>query len=170
MYFADEIRDPKEVLDTIPNRAGGKPKEMAMAVNLIESMTGPWQPEEFRDTYTDRVNELIAAKREGNEVTVADEAPEATNVVDLMSALRASVEAAKKGRGGSAAGKRKSTAKKATAKKATAKKAPAKKATAKKAPAKKAPAKKTSAKKTSAKKAPAKKTAATKTSTRKKAA
>jgi DNA end-binding protein Ku len=143
MYFADEIRDPDEVLDTVPGRAGGKPNELKTAVQLIDSMTGPWRPEEFRDTYTDRVNELIEAKRKGNEVTVADEAPAATNAVDLMEALRASVQAARKGRGG--------------AKKAPAKKAPAAK---KSSPAKKP----SSAKKTTAarKTSPAKKSSATK--------
>jgi DNA end-binding protein Ku len=155
MYFADEIRAPKEVLDSVPNRAAHKPKEMPMAVQLIDSMTGPWRPAEFHDSYTERVNDLIDAKRKGNEVTVADEAPAATNVVDLMSALQASVEAAKNRRGGAATNARKSTAKKAPAKKAATKKASAKKAaSAKKTTAsKKAPARKAAAKKTAGRKA-----------------
>jgi len=138
MYFADEIRDPKKELDDIPSRTTGKGRELTTAVQLVESMTGPWKPTEFRDTYTDRVQALIEAKRKGNEVEIADEAPAATSAVDLMSALRASVEAAKQRRGGSPKAAKK-TAKKAgkTATKArkTAKKAaPAKNA----APAKKA--------------------------------
>jgi DNA end-binding protein Ku len=67
-------------------------------MQLIDSMAGTWRPDDYRDTYTDRVKELISAKKKGEEVTVAEAAPEATNVVDLMSALQASVEAAKQGR------------------------------------------------------------------------
>jgi DNA end-binding protein Ku len=106
-------------------------------------MSGPWQPTDYRDTYTDRVNELIKAKKKGAEFRVAEEAPEATEVADLMEVLRRSVEDARQQRTTKrTAAKRSrpttSTAKKATAKKATAKKATAKKATAKKATAKKA--------------------------------
>jgi DNA end-binding protein Ku len=173
MYFADEIRDPDTELDTVPSRVKAKPQELKMAVQLIDSMTGPWKPTEFRDTYTDRVNDLIEAKRKGNEVTPADEAPAPTNVVDLMSALRASVEAAKQRRGGSATGtKATGSAKKASAgtkssgskksasgsKKTTSassKAGPAKKATS--ASKKAAPAKKSAS--ASKKAAPAKKSA-----------
>jgi len=97
MFFADEVREPKEQLD-VPARAKAKPQELAMAMQLIDSMAGTWRPDDYRDTYTDRVKELISAKKKGEEVTVAEAAPEATNVVDLMSALQASVEAAKQGR------------------------------------------------------------------------
>jgi DNA end-binding protein Ku len=67
-----------------------------MARQLIESMTGPWQPSNYRDTYTDRVNDLIKAKKNDEEFQPADEAPPGTTVVDLTEALRASVDAAKK--------------------------------------------------------------------------
>jgi DNA end-binding protein Ku len=118
MFFADEIRDPGDELDSIPSRTRAKPKELKVATQLIDSMTGPWKPADYRDTYTDRVNELIEAKRKGNEVTPAEEAPKPTNAVDLMTALRASVEAARQGR----------PARKAAAKKSAARKVPAKKA------------------------------------------
>jgi len=179
MFFADEIRDPKEELDSVPSRASAKANELKMASTLIESMTGPWKPEEFRDTYADRVNDLIEAKKKGHEITVAEQAPAPTNVVDLMAVLRASVEAAKQRRSATTASPSgrpstgKTTAKtrpgpsKATAKKATAKKATAKKATAKKATAKKATAKKATAKKATAKKAAATKAAGSKRTGRK---
>jgi DNA end-binding protein Ku len=145
MFFADEVREPKEQLDGVPARAKAKPQELAMAMQLIDSMAGSWRPDDYRDTYTDRVKDLISAKKKGEEVTVAEAAPEATNVVDLMSALQASVEAAKQGRPSrrSSTGPRKPPSKSASAKapaKATSAKAPAK-AAAKRtttAPAKKA--------------------------------
>nr|WP_296068783.1 Ku protein [uncultured Actinoplanes sp.] len=98
MYFADEVRDPKEQIDALPRRGQAKKSEMSMAQQLIESMSGRWRPEDFRDTYTDRVNELIKAKEKGKEVTTAEPAPEPTNVTDLLEVLRQSVERAKSGR------------------------------------------------------------------------
>ncbi|HZM75456.1 MAG TPA: Ku protein [Candidatus Limnocylindrales bacterium] len=136
MFFADEVRDPKEVVDPMPGRVKARPQELRMAGQLIESMTAKWVPSDFRDSYTDRVRDLIAAKKAGDEVTAAEAAPEATDVTDLMEALRRSVEQTRQRRGTS--GARKSTAKKATAKKATAKKTTAKKATKKATTAKKA--------------------------------
>jgi DNA end-binding protein Ku len=135
MFFADEVREPKEQLD-VPARAKAKPQELAMAMQLIDSMAGTWRPDDYRDTYTDRVKELISAKKKGEEVTVAEAAPEATNVVDLMSALQASVEAAKQGRPSrrTGTGPRKAPTKAAK----SAPKPPAKRTTAAAAPAKKA--------------------------------
>ncbi|MEV6488823.1 Ku protein [Actinoplanes sp. NPDC051633] len=142
MFFADEIRNPKKEIDALPGRAKAKPAELAMASQLIDSMSGPWKPSDFRDTYTDRVNELIKAKSKGKEVTPSEPAPAATGAADLLEMLRASVEAAKKGRSAKKT-PAKSAAKKTTTKKTPAKKAPAKKtATAKKATAKKGTAKK----------------------------
>jgi DNA end-binding protein Ku len=158
MFFADEIRDPKDEIDDLPGSIKLSPQEMKMAGQLIESMAGPWNPKDYRDSYTDRVNELIRAKAKNKSFEPAEEAPQATNVVDLTEALRASVEAAR--RGGRSAGGRAST--KSGAKKAPAKKAPAKKSAAKKAPAKKSAAKKAPAKKSAAKKAQAKRAGATK--------
>ena len=128
---------------------------------MTRTMAGAWRPDDYRDTYTDRVKNLIAAKKKGDEITVAEAAPEATNVVDLMSALRASVDAAKQGgRSGERGKTTRPAAKAATA----ATKAPARKATAKKATAKKAtPAKKTATTSQSST-ATAKKTAARKAS------
>ena len=126
MFFADEIRDPADELGDLPGKSSAG-KQLSMATDLIEAMSGEWKPSEYEDTYTERVKELVVSKHKGKEVVFAEEEPQATNPTDLVAALRASVESARKSRG-----TRKTTAKKATAKKATAKKATAKKATAKK--------------------------------------
>jgi DNA end-binding protein Ku len=126
-----------------------RPQEKQMARQLLDSMAGDFDPEQFTDDYREALESVIEAKVEGREVVETEEPqPNAGNVVDLMSALRASVDAAKKGRGEAGS--------------APAKSAPAKKAAAKKAPAKKAAAKKTAAKKATAKKAVTKKSAAKK--------
>ena len=112
LFFADEVRDSASMLDNLPGKTSFSKGELNMATQLVESMAEPWNPKQYRDTYTDRVNELIAAKQKGNEVQVADDAPEATNVVDLLEALPPL------GRHAARSGGKKTTAKKAAAKKA----------------------------------------------------
>ncbi len=145
MFFADEVRDPKKVLDNLPGATKFGKGELAMATQLIRAMDEPWKPGRYRDTYTDRVNELIEAKRRGDEIQQIDEAPEATNVVDLFDALRESIDSAgtrARSRHGRAkrhapatvtAGSRAKTVAKKSAAKASTKKAPAKKAPARRA-------------------------------------
>lgn len=112
-----------------------RPAELAMASSLIDSMAGSFKADEFTDNYRAALQEVIDAKVEGREVVAPEETEEApAAAVDLMAALKASVERAKKARG-EAAEATATPIKKAAAKKAT----PAKKAAAKKAtPAKKA--------------------------------
>ncbi len=152
MYFADEVRDPEEEIGSLPGPAKAKPAEMQMAVQLVESMSGDWDPGDYRDTYTDRVNALIKEKKAGKQVTTAEDAPKATNVTDLMEALQRSVEAARKGRSGSPAKKAPASKKTGSTKKAASpeKAAPSKKAATAKKTTKAAPAKKAAAKKTAA--------------------
>lgn len=106
LYFADEIRDPKQQLDDLPGSGSARGKELRMASQLIGSMAGKWRPADYHDTYTERVKDLIEAKRTGSEVTAAEQAPEPTNVIDLLSALQRSVDASRgRGTGDKAAGK-----------------------------------------------------------------
>jgi DNA end-binding protein Ku len=166
MIWPDEVREAD--FGFLDDDIELRPQEQAMARSLLESMAGDFDPSQYTDDYREALQSVIEAKIEGREVVEVEEAqPNAGNVVDLMSALRASVDAAKKSRGESgasapngAAGK--APADRATAKKATEKKAPAKKSAAKSAPAKKSAAKKAPAKKAAGQKAPAKKAAARK--------
>jgi DNA end-binding protein Ku len=151
MFFADEVRDPKEEIDNLPGKVKLAANEMKMARQLVSSMSGPFRATDYRDTYADAVDELIKTKAKNKKAPEAEDAPDATNVVDLMAALRESVANAKSGRGGKASAKKataKTTAKKVAAKK-TAKKTAAKKAVSKKPAAKKAAANKSAAKKRS---------------------
>ena len=93
LYYADEIRDARTELDTLPEPVDPDGRELDMARTLIESMSAPWRPEDYRDTYTDAVRQLVDDKRAGNEVVAAEAVPEATDVTDLLDALRRSVEA-----------------------------------------------------------------------------
>jgi DNA end-binding protein Ku len=103
MFFADEVRDPAKELDNIPESGAAKGRELDMATQLIESMSGPWRPDSYRDSYQDRVRKLIEDKRRGREIVTESAGPEPTEVSDLLAALERSVSEAR-GRGG--AGKR----------------------------------------------------------------
>ncbi len=138
MVWPDEVREPDFAF--LDDDVQVRPQELAMAQSLIESMSADFDPTAYHDDYREALQEVIEAKVEGREVVEQPVQEEDTgSVVDLMAALRASVAAAKKGRGeeaDEAAPAKKTAAKKAPAKK-TAAKSPAK-TTAKKAPAKKA--------------------------------
>ena len=100
MYFADEIRDPIEGTGYEPSGQPAKPRELAVARQLIESMTTDWDPTRYEDTYRERVEQLIESKRNGEEIETAAPAPRASKVVDLTETLRRSVEEARGRTGG----------------------------------------------------------------------
>jgi DNA end-binding protein Ku len=100
LFWADEIRDPTEALSSLPVHEEPRDQELDMAVQLVGAMTTTWKPDQYRDTYTERVDQLIADKREGREVVPAEEPQEATGVSDLLEALRRSVESAGSRSGG----------------------------------------------------------------------
>jgi DNA end-binding protein Ku len=106
LFFADEVRDPHEQISDLPGRVKLSRQELSMARQLIEAMSGPWKPSAYRDTYTDRVNDLIDAKKNKKEFQPAEEAPAATDVVDLAEVLKSSVAAARKRTAGNARAKK----------------------------------------------------------------
>src|SRR5690348_3545006 len=156
MRWPDEIRTPDFAF--LDEDVSVRPQELQMAGALISSMSGEFDPGEFTDDYRAAMEALLEAKTSGGEVQpVPEVADTGAAVVDLMSALRASVERARGGDAEPAPAKRA----RPTAKVAAPEAAPAKETAAarKTAPAKKA----TSATGTAAKKAPAaKKATATK--------
>ncbi len=158
MLWPDEVRTPE--FGFLDEEVEVRPQELQMAGSLIETLSGEFDPNEYSDGYREALQAVIEAKVEGREVVQpADAQPTSGTVVDLMAALRASVEAAKKSQGGKAAPEQAAgDADDAEEPAAPAEKAPAKKAAAKKAPAKQA-AKKAPAKKAAAKAAPAGKAA-----------
>ncbi|HEY3071839.1 MAG TPA: Ku protein [Candidatus Limnocylindrales bacterium] len=98
LHWPDEIRDVKE-LDLPEEKFEFKAAEKAMAEQLVSAMTGDFDPSAYKDEYREALMKVIEAKVEGREV--AAPAPEpASNLVDLMAALEASVNAAKASRSG----------------------------------------------------------------------
>jgi DNA end-binding protein Ku len=148
MLWPDEIREPS--FGFLDEDIDVRQQELAMAQSLIDTLSGDFAPEQYSDNYREALQALIEAKIAGREVVApAEPAADTGTVVDLMAALRASVEAAKQGRGEAAAAVARPAKKSAPAKK-TAKKAPAKKVSGKRASpgaAKKASAKRANARK-----------------------
>ena len=108
MHWPDEIREPE--FEELDKKVKIQDTEVKMARQLIQQLSAEFNPSEFADEYRAKLEELVQAKVEGAEVTVAAEPEEEpTKVVDLMEALKASVEEAKKRKGGTGASKKKTT-------------------------------------------------------------
>ena len=115
MYFADEIRKPESV------DAGGKLRsaEVEMARSLVDNLSDSFDPEKYDDTYRKELLDLLREKAETGEISAPTEEPEEAEVVDLMSALRESVERTKRqqaGRGRSSGSKKKTSSRKRSTK------------------------------------------------------
>jgi DNA end-binding protein Ku len=114
MFWPDEIRAAE--FDTVDADEKVRENEVEMAKALIENLTEPWNPIAFKDDYREALLEIVERKDAGEPIEAPAEAAPA-RVVDLMQALKASVEAAKDK---TPSGAKRSTAKRAS-KKTTAK-------------------------------------------------
>jgi DNA end-binding protein Ku len=92
MYWPDEIREPS--FETLEAEIEIRDEEMKMATMIIDNLAGTFDPSAWHDESREAVEAAAAAKIEGQEI-VAPQVSEPTGVVDLMEALRASVEATK---------------------------------------------------------------------------
>ncbi len=87
-----EVRNVADYFDDIPAHKGDS-EMVAIAEKIIEQKEGPFDPSKFNDRYEDALRDLIAEKKKGKGRTVTAQEPEDTNVVDLMAALKKSLEA-----------------------------------------------------------------------------
>lgn len=94
MLFADEVVDPDRI-DDLPEAddVQTSKRELDIAKQLVESLAGDFEPDKYHDTYREAVLEMIEKKAAGEEIAVAPEPEEAAPVPDLMSALKASLDA-----------------------------------------------------------------------------
>ena len=99
LHWPDEIRSTGD-LDLPDEDFSFKPAELAMARQLVSAMTGDFKAEEYKDEYREALLRVIEQKVEGKEVIEPEPVEETGNLVDLMAALEASVNAAKAARGG----------------------------------------------------------------------
>jgi DNA end-binding protein Ku len=101
MLFADEVMSPDD-LDEAPEDGKAKvgKKELEMARQLIDSLSGAFEPEKYSDEYRERVLDMIERKAEGEEVVIEAPPEEPKKAPDLMAALEASIADSKKQSGG----------------------------------------------------------------------
>jgi DNA end-binding protein Ku len=137
MIFADEVVDPDRIDELDAAReVEVNDRELSIAMQLVESLSGEFEPGKYHDTYREDVLALIERKAAGEEIAVQPQAEEEEEPVpDLMAALKASLDAVRERDGGDAdgdgdgdgdGGKAKTKRKAATKRKAPAKKAAAK--------------------------------------------
>ena len=121
LLWPDEIRDPD--FPALDGTIEVKPAELKMAGQVVDSMAAEFHPEQYTDTYTEHLRELIEAKLDGGQGFTAPEKPAALDDTDDVSDLLAKLEASVRRRQEQSAAK---TPAKTPAKKARARKAPAK--------------------------------------------
>jgi DNA end-binding protein Ku len=121
MYYADEVRKP----DKVKAKGDLRAAEVEMAKSLVENLSEPFDPEKYDDTYRKELLGLMRAKAKGKKLPEPQE-DEGGEVIDLMQALRESVEKTKRSarkrtpaRKTSSGSKRKTSARKRTARKAS---------------------------------------------------
>jgi len=97
MYWPDEIREPE--FEELDSDVELRKEEVKMAQLLIDGLTAEFDPDAFKDSTREAIEVAAQKKVDGQEI-VAPETPEPTKVVDLLEALKASVEATKKRKAG----------------------------------------------------------------------
>ena len=99
LFYSDEVRNPQEIWR--PSVAEPKEREVRVARQFIESLAGSWDPDRHRDEYRERLLDLLQAKSgEAQVLREPDEDESEPPVIDLIEALKASVEAARQARAG----------------------------------------------------------------------
>lgn len=94
IFYPDEIRVVEQV-PNLPEKMEANPKELEMAQMLIDQLSGPFEPDKYQDDYRHAMQDLIEKKINGEEIKVVP-AQDKANVVDLMAALKASLDANEK--------------------------------------------------------------------------
>ncbi len=94
MRFLEEIREDEDL--KLPANTAIKDKEMDVALSLIERLSGPFKPQEYKDTYAGELRQIIEEKAKGKKPKPKGKAPQATEVTDLMAMLQASLRKEKR--------------------------------------------------------------------------
>lgn len=96
MLVLNQLRYKSEIVATndlnIPKSSRQSAEEMAMALKLVEHMTSAFKPERYKDAYSDELRKIIAKKAKGQKITVTKKREQKAKVIDLMSALKASLD------------------------------------------------------------------------------
>ena len=94
LYYVNEVRTFAEIAKA--ENSTLSTEEIKLGADLIESMSDEFNPEKYHDEYRERVQAMLEEKSKGHEITVAaPEAPQRAQIIDLMQALKQSIEKAK---------------------------------------------------------------------------
>jgi DNA end-binding protein Ku len=116
MRFVDEVVTTEEIGVPAVEKQPGK-RELEMAAQLIDTLSGKFDPAKYHDEYREKVMDLVEKKAGGEEIEMPAAPAKPGKVIDLMAALEASL---KQARGGDGKGRKKTAARKAASKKAPA--------------------------------------------------
>ena len=94
LYYPDELHKANRSETPKAKYTG---KELELAKTLVGHLTGPFKPEQFKDTYRENVERLIKQKQKGQKITTVEQ-PRKAPVIDLMEALKRSLDAGKPGK------------------------------------------------------------------------
>ena len=94
-YFAEDVRSSEEI-QAMVGSVETNDAELEIARQLVESPAGPFDPGVFVNEHRTRAKEMLEAKRAGKEIVVPEDVEMAAPVVDIMDALKESLERAKK--------------------------------------------------------------------------
>jgi Ku protein len=122
------LRYPYELRDTKPYFSGIRsprvPREtVRLAEHILDSKAGHFDPSKFKDEYERALKQLVRRKAKGHVIEEPEERPEPSNVIDLMDALRRSLEGEKRGRRSSGARRARASRRKGRARASTRRKA-----------------------------------------------
>jgi DNA end-binding protein Ku len=94
LYYANEVRNFADIAKGENTKLSDE--EIELGASLIENMSDGFNPEKYRDEYRERVQAMLEQKSKGGEITVAaPEAPQRAQIIDLIQALKQSIEKAK---------------------------------------------------------------------------
>ena len=95
MRFADEVVPRREIEDLPSRRSKPAPKELKMAMQLLDSLASDWDPKQYKDTYVEELRDRIEAKDAGKEIVTEEPAERSADVIDLSEALQRSLDEAR---------------------------------------------------------------------------
>lgn len=90
LFYADEVMAIED-LPAVPKKADVSSQELNLAINLIETMSREFEPERYKDDYRERVVEMLEQKAKGKKISIPRQKDEPARVIDLVSALQASL-------------------------------------------------------------------------------
>jgi DNA end-binding protein Ku len=98
MRFADEIVPRRDIEELPARRAKPAPRELDMALKLLDSLESEWNPKRYKDTYVEELRRRIEAKEAGKEITAEEPAERSADLIDLSEALQRSLDDARRGK------------------------------------------------------------------------